>query len=189
MPLTLTENCQKEGGEKLKRDDKEILVKDLHVKLERSRAAILTDFRGLTVEAMNNLRGQLRTANGEYKVVKNSVLSLAAENTATEVLKNELVGPCGVAISYEDPVAIAKVLVDFAKTNPSFALRSGVLQGKLISEESVRTLAKLPAKEVLIAQLMSVMIAPSTGMVQVLSGIVRKLLYALKAIQDQKAAA
>ncbi len=171
----------------MKRDEKAVVVEDLHARLERSQAAVLTDFRGLNVEAMTRLRGQLRESKAEYKVVKNSLIRRAAEGTDVAVLHDSLIGPCGLAISYEDPVAMAKLLVEFAKTSPNLAIRAGVLQGRLITEEDVRRLAKLPGREVLLGQLLSVLVAPSTGLVQVLSGVVRKFLYTLKAIEEQKA--
>ncbi len=173
----------------MKRDEKAEVIKELHSKLEQAQATVLTDFRGLNVEAMNRLRGQLRDSRAEYKVAKNNLIALAAEGTDAALLRDLLAGPCGLAMSYEDPVATAKILVEFAKTSPNLAIKGAVLQGKLITEEDVAALAKLPGREVLLGKLLSVLVAPPTGLVQVLSGVVRKFLYTLKAIQDQKAAA
>lgn len=172
----------------MKRNEKEEVIKNLHGKLERAKAAVVTDFRGLNVETVNALRGQLRNSQGEYKVVKNTLMNLAAKGTSAEVLGDQLAGPCGLAISYEDPVSIAKLLVEFAKSNPKFEIKGGVLQGRLMTDEAVRTLAKLPGREVILSRLLSVLVGPPTGMVQVLNGMVCKFLYTLKAIEEQKAA-
>ncbi len=172
----------------MKRSEKEEVIKTLHAKLEQAQASVLTDFRGLKVEALNALRVQLRNSKAEYKVVKNNLIKLAAEGTDSVVLRDYLVGPCGLAIGYDDPVIMAKVLIQFAKDNPKLEIKGGVLQGKFISGEDVKSLATLPSRDVLLSKLLSVMVAPPTGLVQVLSGVVRKFLYALKAIQNKKAA-
>ncbi|MBU4474994.1 MAG: 50S ribosomal protein L10 [Proteobacteria bacterium] len=172
----------------MKRAEKEEAVKDLHAKLEQSQAAVLVDYRGLKVEALNALRLQLRNSRAEYKVVKNNLTKLAAEGTDAAVLRDYLIGPCALAIGYDNPVTMAKVLIEFAKSNPNLEIRGGVLQGKFISEDDIKSLATLPGREVLLGKLLSVLVSPSTGLVQVFSGIIRKFLYTLKAIQDQKMA-
>lgn len=170
----------------MKRTEKTEIVKDLHAKLEQAQATVLTDFRGLKVEALNALRAQLRSAQSEYKVVKNNLIKLAAEGTDAAVLGDYLVGPCGLAIAYADPVVIAKVLTEFVKINPNLAIKGAVLQGKFIGEEDVKSLATLPSRDVLLGKLLSVLVASPAGLVQVMSGVMRKFLYTLKAIQDQK---
>ncbi len=172
----------------MKRAEKEEAVKDLHAKLEQSQAAVLVDYRGLKVEALNALRLQLRNSRAEYKVAKNNLIKLAAEGTDAAVLRNYLTGPCALAIGYDDPVTMAKVLVEFAKSNPNLEIKGGVLQGKFISEDDIKSLAILPSREVLLGKLLSVLVSPPTGLVQVFSGIIRKFLYTLKAIQEQKTA-
>lgn len=173
----------------MKRAEKVEVVEQLHTKLQQAQAAMLTDFCGIKVEALNVLRGQLRNSQAEYKVVKNNLIKLAAEGTGAAVLRDHLVGPCALAISYGDPVVTARVLVDFAKGNPNLEIKGGVLQGRFITGEDVKSLAKLPGRDVLLGMLLSTLVGPSTGLVQVLSGVMRKILYTLKAIQDQKAAA
>ncbi|MEW6327289.1 MAG: 50S ribosomal protein L10 [Thermodesulfobacteriota bacterium] len=172
----------------MKRAEKEEAVKDLHAKLEQSQATVLMDYRGLKVEALNALRLQLRNSRAEYKVAKNNLIKLAAEGTDAAALRNYLTGPCALAIGYDDPVTMAKVLIEFAKNNPNLEIKGGVLQGKFISEDDIKSLAILPSREVLLGKLLSVLVSPPTGLVQVLSGVIRKFLYTLKAIQDQKTA-
>ena len=104
-------------------------------------------------------------------------------------LKDLFVGPCGITVSYQDPVASAKVLADFAKTRETFVLRGGVLEGKPISGEAVLQLSKMPSREVLLGQVLSSLIAVPTGLVSTLAGIIQKFMGTLKAIEEQKAKA
>jgi len=147
---------------------------------------VLADCTGLTVGDTNALRFKLREVRGELKVAKNTLVKLAAAGTQVEQLTDDLRGPNSMVLAYEDPVAVAKALVEFAKDNDNVRIKVGVLEGNRIDAEAVTALSKLPSKEVLIAQLLSVMVAPATGLVQALSGIPRKLLYALNAIKEQK---
>lgn len=170
----------------MKRAEKAEIVENLHVKLKQAQATVLTDYRGLKVEALNVLRAQLRNSQAELKVVKNNLVKLAAEGTDAAVLREYLVGPCALAIGYDDPVIMAKVLTEFARNNPNLEIKGAALQSKFISREDVKSLAILPSRDVLLAKLLSVLVASPTGLVQVLSGVMRKFLYTLKAIQDQK---
>ncbi len=170
----------------LTRAQKEEVVKDLHEKFERCQSVILTKFSKMTVAQSSELRKKLRDSGGEFKVSKNTLFKIAAKDTPVEVMNEQFVGQNAVVIAYEDPVAVAKVLVEFAKENEVITIEGGVLNGKLMDAKGVESLSKLPTKEVLIAQLLSVMLGPHRGLVQVLAGVPRKFLYALNAIKDQK---
>lgn len=173
----------------MNREQKEAVVSQVSERLSRARAVVLTDFRGLKVEQMTELRHQLREKGLDYMVVKNTLLRLAASGTPTEALLEGLEGPNGMAVGYDDPVDLAKVLTEFAKTNPKFEVRKGLLEGTVIDTAQVEALSKLPSREVLLAQLLGTMNAVPQGMVTVMAGIVRSLLNVLKAIEDQKAEA
>ncbi|MCF8044180.1 MAG: 50S ribosomal protein L10 [Desulfarculaceae bacterium] len=173
----------------MNREQKEAVVSQVSERLSRARAVVLTDFRGLKVEQMTELRHQLREKGLDYLVVKNTLLRLAASGTPTEALLEGLEGPNGMAVGYDDPVDLAKVLTEFAKTNPKFEVRKGLLEGTVIDTAQVEALSKLPSREVLLAQLLGTMNAVPQGMVTVMAGIVRSLLNVLKAIEDQKAEA
>jgi large subunit ribosomal protein L10 len=173
----------------LKRTEKEKIVADLHRRLEGARAVFLADFSGLNVEALNKLRRELKQGGNEFQVVKNTLLRRASEGTPASALGGSLVGPCGVTLSYQDPVACAKVLADFAKDRETFTFKGGVLQGKPIPAEAVRQLAKMPSREVLLGQMLSSLLAVPTGLVSALSGIIQKLLMTLKALEEEKAKA
>jgi large subunit ribosomal protein L10 len=170
------------------RKDKEAVVGDMAERLGRAQALVLTNFSGLKVEQMTALRQQLRDKGFEYVVVKNTLLKRAAQGRAAEVLSEKLTGPGGLALSYDDPVGLAKALMDFAKTNPKLEIRAGVLSGKLIGPEQVADLAKLPSREVLLAMLLGALQGVPRNLVSVLAAVPRSLMNVLKAIEEKKAA-
>ena len=170
----------------MKTAEKEKVVEALHEKFSRARAVLLTDFRGLDVSAMSELRGQLRGASVEYKVVKNSLMTRAADGTDMALLKEHFVGPCAVALSYEDSVAPAKILMKFSESQPQLEVKVGVVEGQVVDLAGIKRLSKLPSREVLLAQLLSVMNAPATGLVTVLSGVMRNFMGTIEAIKRQR---
>lgn len=165
---------------------KEQLVQELAEKLKTAKAAFLADYRGLKVEEVNTLRGKLRETGVEYRVVKNTLLRLAAKGTDFECMSDQLAGPTAIAIAQEDPVAPAKVLSDYAKDSKAFELKSGVLDGKLLSLDDIKALSELPSREVLLAKMLGSINAPVSNFVGVLAAIPRSLVQVLAAIQDQK---
>lgn len=173
----------------MNRSEKQVVVDAMAERLGRAKACVLTNFAGLKVEQMTDLRQKLKENNLEYVVVKNTLLKRAGEGSSAAILADQLTGPNGLAIAYDDPVALAKILVDFAKTNPKLELRSGVLEGKLISATQVTDLAKMPSREQLLAMLLGAMNGVPRNLVSVLAAVPRSLLYALNAIKDQKSEA
>ena len=172
----------------MNREQKQAVVQDVAERLSRARAVVLTDFRGLKVEQMTEMRHQLREKGLEYMVVKNTLLRLAAQGSETEALLEGLEGPNGMALCYDEPVDLAKVLMDFAKDNAKLEVKGGYLEGKVITAEQVKALAKLPSRDVLLAQVLGTMNAVPQGMVTVMAGIIRSMLNVLKAIEEQKTA-
>ena len=170
-------------------DAKKKITEDLHDRFSRSVIIVVTDYKGLDVAAMNDLRRKLRAENVEYQVVKNSLLVRAADETEVALIKAHFKGPSAVAISYEDPVAPAKVLTQFAKENDKLEIRVGVLNGKVLDVNSIKALASLPSREVLLAQLLATMNAVPASFVRALAEIPRSMLNVLTAIRDQKEAA
>jgi large subunit ribosomal protein L10 len=173
----------------LRLDAKKKIAEDLHDRFSRSVIIVVTDYKGLDVAAMNDLRRKLRAEAVEYRVVKNSLLMRAANDTEAAVIKKHFKGPSAVAISYEDPVAPAKVLTQFAKENDKLEIKAGVLNGKLLDANAIKALASLPSREVLLAQLLATLNAVPTSFVRVLAEIPRSMLNVLTAIRDQKEAA
>lgn len=173
----------------MKTEDKKQIVKDLHEKLLASKIVILTDYKGLDVAEMNDLRNKLREANIEYKVVKNSLLIRAARGTGVELIEDSFKGPSAIALSYDDLILPAKVLTEYNSSNETLEIKAGVIDNKVLDFDAIKKLAKLPSHEVLIAQLLSSMIAIPTGMVRALNDIPRRFVNVLQAIKEQKEAA
>ena len=167
-------------------EQKKQVVTDLTEKIKSAQSIVLADYRGLTVEQDTELRNALRKAGVEYKVVKNTLTSLAAKESGLE-LDEFLTGPTAMAISSSDAVAPAKVLSEFAKKFEKLELKVGVVEGKVIDLEGVKALAELPSREVLIAKVLGGFNAPISGFVNVLNGNMRGLVVALNAIAEQKA--
>ena len=170
-------------------NEKKRIAEDLQGRFEKSTIVILTDYKGLDVESMNALRRKLREANTEYQVVKNSLLVRASEGNDIALIKDQFKGPSAIALSYDDPVAPAKVLTDFVKENKNFEVKVGVLNGKVINLDGIKALSSLPSREVLLAQVLSAMNAVPTSLVTALSDVPRRLLNVLQAIKEQKEAA
>jgi large subunit ribosomal protein L10 len=168
--------------------EKKRIADDLHERFKKSMIVILTDYKGLDVSAMNTLRRKLRAANTEYQVAKNSLLVRASEGNDVALIKDQFKGPSGVALSYDDPVAPAKVLTDFIKENKNFEIKVGVLNGKVVSFEGIQALSSLPSREVLLAQVLATMNAVPTALVTALSDVPRRFVNILQAIKDQREA-
>ena len=170
----------------MKIEEKKEIVDDLHGRFAKSSLVILTDFTGLDVAMVSDLRRKLKEAGIEYRVAKNTLMARASEGTQVAVLKDLFQGPGAVAISYADPVAPAKILTKFADDTKKLGIRGAALNGKLIDQNAVKALAALPSREVLLSQLLSVMAAVPTSMVRVLAGVPRGLLNVLNAYKEKK---
>ncbi len=166
--------------------EKQNIVVDLHERLAKSQIVILTDYKGLDVEAVTELRKKLREADVEFKVVKNSLLTRASEDTDAALIKDHFKGPSAIALSYTDPVAPAKVLSDFAKDNEKLEIKIGVMGGKELDLAGIKALSSLPSREVLLAQLLSAMNAVPQSFVRTIGEIPRSFVGVLGAIRDQK---
>lgn len=173
----------------MKLEEKQQITKDLHDRFARSAIIVVTDYQGLDVASISDLRRKLRESNVEYQVVKNTLLVRAAEGTEVALIKDHFKGPSAVAISYDDPVAPAKVLSQFAKDNNKLEIKVGMLNGKVLDNQAIKALATLPSREVLLAQFLSALNAVPTSIVRVLAEIPRSLVNVLTAIKDQKEAA
>jgi len=169
----------------ISKEKKEEIVADLIAKFSRSKAAILTDYRGLTVVEISQLRNQMREVKSGYHVVKNRLTKLAIEEAGLPVPESLLTGPTAIGFCYEDAVAPAKVLMEFAKESKVLSIKGGLLGGKVITADDVLALAALPSRETLLAQVIAGMQAPLAGLVNVLKGPTRALIYILQARAKQ----
>ena len=152
-------------------ESKKAQVAEITEVLKNAATGVLVDYRGLTVEEDTKLRNDLRAAGVNYFVVKNTLLRLAANQVGLEELDSILHGPTALAVS-EDPVAPAKILFDFAKQNEKMEIKSGFMDGKVMSMDELTTLAKTPSKETLIAKIMGSLNAPASNLVRLLNTIV-----------------
>ena len=170
----------------MNREEKASVVSALSAKLSKAQIAIVTDYRGMTVASFEELRGELKKSNAEIQVAKNTLLRRAVQDTSFELIQDSLTGTTAVTVSYEDPVAPAKILTTFAKDHPELAIKIGCLEGKSLDQAEIEALAKLPSKEIMLGQLASALNAVPTNFVRVLNAVPQKLLYALQAVKDQK---
>jgi large subunit ribosomal protein L10 len=138
------------------RPDKQAAVAEIADRFRASNAAVLTEYRGLTVAQLTTLRKSI-AANATYAVVKNTLTSIAAKDAGITVLDGDLAGPTAIAFVTGDPVEAAKGLRDFARANPALVIKGGVLDGKALSADDVRKLADLESREVLLAKLAGAM--------------------------------
>ena len=173
----------------MKLEEKKAITEELHEAFSKSKVVILTDYKGLNVAAMNDLRRRLRQSGVHYRVVKNRLLARASEKTDVETIRSHFKGPSAIAFSYDDPVAPAKTLIDFAKEFDALGIRVGVLGGKELDFKAIKALADLPSREQLLSQTLAAMNAVPTSFVRALANLPQKLLYALTAIKEEKEAA
>lgn len=164
------------GGVKVSKvESKKQIVSEITEKLQASKATILVDYRGLDVAAVTELRKQLREAGVDFKVYKNTLVRRATAEVDMTELDEQLVGPTAIAFSNEDVVAPAKVLSEFAKENEALEIKTGVIEGRVVSLDEIKELAALPSREGLLSMLLSVLQAP-----------MRDFALATKAVADQK---
>jgi large subunit ribosomal protein L10 len=169
-------------------EDKKAVVAEVSRKLADAQAAMLAEYRGLTVAQMTRLRRKAHDSKVYLRVVKNTLARRAVEGTSFECLKDQMSGPLAFAVS-ADPVAVAKVLSEFAKDNEALKIRAAAMGGKLMSPEQIKALATLPGREQLLAQLLGTMQAPIQKFVQTLNEVPAKFVRTLAAVRDAKAKA
>lgn len=155
----------------LTRTQKEQTVAELREKMARATSVIVADYRGLTVEQVNGLRGKLRAAGDEYEyhVAKNTLLRRASEGGPLAELTPHFRGPTAVAFAYGDPIGLAKTLVDYAKDHETFELKGGFLEGRPIDTQEIATLATLPSLDALRGKLVGLLQAPAQKIAMVLA--------------------
>lgn len=171
------------------REQKAEIIEKLKDRAGRASIAVVTDFKGLTVEEVTNLRVKLREQGVDFQVVKNTLARIALTDGPHDTIKDRFKEQCAVAFGYEDPVAAAKALVDYAKANKKFVIRFACLGGKVIDEAGIKALSTLPSKPQLLAQVLGTMNAVPTNFVSVLANVMRGMLNVLTALKDKKEAA
>ena len=155
----------------LSRAQKEEQVVELQEKFGRASCVYVADYRGVPVEPLNRLRSKIRKDGGgkfEYRVTKNRMLKRAADGAGVAAMSKHFRGPTAIAISYGDPVGLAKILCDFAKDNEKFELRGGVLEGTAIDAADIAKLATLPGIDQLRGKIVGLLLAPATKLARLL---------------------
>ena len=160
------------------RSEKEAVVAEIRGKIEAASAVIITEYRGLTVTNLAELRRSLRQHGAEYRVYKNTLARFAAREAGIEGLDEILVGPTAITFVHGDLAAVAKSLKDFSKTNQNLVLQGGAIDGKAVSASYIDVLASLPSHEAMLGQFAGLLLA-----------LPRNMAYGLKALIDQKEAA
>ena len=153
---------------------------------EQSGALIFTDYRGLTVKSLARVRRQLKTVGAEYHVVKNTLFRRAFGEKSNELPEEFLTGPTAIAFVEKDEAACAKTIAGFMKEHPELRFKGGYLSGRVLFEQDVIALSKLPSKDELVAQVLSLIDAPLRGVVNVLNETVAQVVRCIGAIEDKK---
>ena len=164
---------------------KETAVEELQELLERSSDVIVTDYRGLSVSAVNDLRNRLRDTDTQFKVAKNTLTLRAAEQAGMADMSQVLEGPTALAFSFGDPAATARVLSEFARTSRILSVKAGMLNKRFISADDVNDLANIEPREVLLAKLLGGFNSPIASFVGVLNASISQIAYVLQARIDQ----
>ncbi len=168
-------------------NEKKEFIEKMSAKLKDATTIVIVDYRGIKVAQDTELRKKMREAGAEYVVAKNRLVKLAMKDAGIDAdFDDVLEGTNSFAIGYEDAVAPAKVAYEFGKDLDIFEIKAGYLEGRRISAEDVKALATLPSRDELLAKLLSSMQSPISGIVNVMQGNIRKLVYALDAIAKQK---
>jgi large subunit ribosomal protein L10 len=169
----------------LNRTEKEEVIGQLHAKMAKAKAAILAEPKGLDVATVTDLRKKFRDAKVDYKIVKNTLAQRAAKGTPVEPLVEKFVGPTALIMSYDDVVAPAKILVDFAKDRENFAIRTAVIEGKVIDVNGVKALAKMPGLQELRGTIAMMIAQPATKLARMIGTPGQQLAQVLNARKDQ----
>jgi large subunit ribosomal protein L10 len=174
---------------KMNRDKKNQVVEELTARLERSPNLYLTDFTGLSVKPMTELRRKLREAGVEYAVVKNTLALRAFESASVSGFDEMLNGPTAVVFAGEEPFSTAKVLAQFQKEHDALTFKAGLVEGKMVDPDEIRRLATLPSRDELMGQVAGAMQAPLQAFAGAMSGLLNQFVGAVEALRAQRAGA
>ena len=169
-------------------EEKKQVVEDIKQKLDGTMLVICTDYRGLNVEQITQLRNSLRMPGVEYRVLKNTMFRFALQQCGYEDIAAQVTGPNAVIFSNDDPVGPAKTITEFARINKQLEIKMGILEGKHLSAEGVKALANLPSRDVLLGQVVGTMQAPITSFVRGLNANLTGLVRVLDGIREQQQA-
>ena len=166
--------------------EKEAVVEELNEKFNQAKSLVLTDYIGLDVAEMTELRDKLREAGVEYKVVKNTLATIAAREADLDEVTQLFSGPTAIAFGMEDVVSPAKVLVDYAEDHEVLEIKGGFLNGQVIDEGKVESISKIPGREELLSKILAGMQSPISGLVNTLNASLSSVVQVLNQIKEQK---
>lgn len=169
----------------LNKQQKKQLVEELSDKLKRQNILIFTDFRGLKVDEMQELREKLREADGEYKVARKTLIKLALEKADKEMDMNQFEASLALTFGFSDPIIPTKIISKFSKEHKELGVLGGMMDDKVLSAEEIKELAKIPSQEELLAKLVGSIKSPISGFVNALKGNIRNLIGVLSAIDNK----
>jgi large subunit ribosomal protein L10 len=167
-------------------EKKKKLVENLKEKINSAKVVLISDYRGISVKQITDLRKKLRSDGTEYKVFKNTLIKRALSDAGFKGLEDVLEGPVALLFGYEDPVEPLKVLFDFIGEVEKGDVKAGIIEKQIMQREQIVEMSKLPSREELIAKMVGGFQSPIYGLVNVLQGNIRKLIYALNAVKDKK---
>jgi len=171
---------------KITRSEKEELVKKLEEKFDRSESVVLTDYHGLSVPQMQELKSELKTSDAEFSVAKNTLLSRASKQADKDLPQENLEGPTAILFAFGEPIEPIKKLAEFIKKYGLPSIKAGLFKNKVLSKEGVVELSKIPSRNELYAKVAGSLNSPIVGLVGVLNVNLRNLVYALDQIRSQK---
>ncbi len=169
----------------MNRTEKEQTISNLQKQIDRYRGAVLTNFRGLKVEQISQIRQRLRDEKVSFHVVKNTLMKRAAKGTDLEKISSYFQGPTAMAVSYGNPVSLIKIILDFVKTQPALEIKVGLIEGAVVAPGEMKSLASLPSREVLFAQILGGIEMPAAQIGGAVQSLFQQVLGVLKARADQ----
>lgn len=172
----------------MNRTEKQDQIQSMAEQFERANMSVVAGYKGLSVAQLTDFRSRLNKVDGQFRVVKNTLAKRAVADRDEAGLSEHFTGAVGVVFAYGDPAAVAKVVKEFGKEAEQFSVTAGLIEGQVLDAEGVGRIASLPSREELIAKMFGSMISPLSGLVNVLSGNQRNLVYVLSAIAGKKAA-
>lgn len=170
----------------MKKEEKVRVISELKEKFNKATGLIFTDYRGLTVEEISDLRSKLREDSFEYRVVKNTLAKRAADETPVDASKEVFSGPVGVAFSYDDPVLLAKKILEFSKSNEKLEIKGGIVEGGICTPAELKTISELPSRKGQLSMLVGAMQSPMSKMAGLLNATLSQFIYAIGALKDKR---
>jgi len=170
----------------LSKQEKVELAKQYGDKFKNASSVFVLDYKGLSVKDIQELRKNVKKANAQFSVVKNSVLKHGATGSDVDKIAYMFTGPTAVAISDEDPVSVAKAFVDSIKVFPQVKLKGGIVHGTVVNENDINNLSKLPPREVMLSQFIGLLISPLTSLMSTFKNMQTKIVYAINEVKNKK---